>query len=610
MKATLEPARIVSLRRHRRRLARCVGALAGVAALGGCAEGPAESEVVRAVRLDPDTAYVMVNTTAQLRATARSASGKVLANAVLRWSSSDTTVATVSGTGLVLARSYGDASITATAEGATASSVVRVTGTPGVRVLSSGVATDTISAIVADPFVVEVRDARGLPLPGAAVVFRSTMEPLAAGQPLVHHLSLRRLDSTFDSWFIVTVPTDIAGRAAVQVRLGVRAAAAGLIVSVTAAGHTDTTHFTILPGNAANVRVTPRDSTTYIGNGYNLHATVMDRGDNLLADSITYSPSSGIEMSATAAFSATAEGRRFVVAAAGQATDTAWISVVPRGTLTAFRAGAANFPYDTAGFVLVALDGSQVRRIIPTNEQYHAHWMTSSWSPDGSTLVYSDIEDPSASYLSSRIHVYRDGQVTRLPENPAVEWETRPVFSRTGEWIYYTGPASGLLYSLWRVRPDGTGAEQVIPPQFSYYPIDASFSPDGSELVYGRRDVAEDSIYILDVQTRQARRLDVIGRDPQWAPNSDLIAFTASQGELYVVRSDGTGVRRVSLPSLWYEAARWSADGRYLITRTSVAYVPGPYPRPLELVNVETGERMPLSFTGRMWAPTWMRPAP
>src|SRR5437868_5762934 len=34
--------------------------------------------------------------------------------------------------------------------------------------------------------------------------------------------------------------------------------------------------------------------------------------------------------------------------------------------------------------------------------------------------------------------------------------------SRDGSWVYFTGLVSGKTWTLWRVRADGTGAEQLL----------------------------------------------------------------------------------------------------------------------------------------------------
>ena len=55
--------------------------------------------------------------------------------------------------------------------------------------------------------------------------------------------------------------------------------------------------------------------------------------------------------------------------------------------------------------------------------------------------------------------------------------------------------------------------------------------------------------------------------DPAWSPRADAIAFSSSRGEsdgIYLVRSDGSGMKRVSpLGDAYYPS--WSPDGRKLV---------------------------------------------
>src|SRR5207302_119598 len=67
---------------------------------------------VSAVSVSPPSATVSVGQTAQLTATPKDASGTPLSGRAVTWSSSDTTIARVSGSGLVTAIATGSATIT------------------------------------------------------------------------------------------------------------------------------------------------------------------------------------------------------------------------------------------------------------------------------------------------------------------------------------------------------------------------------------------------------------------------------------------------------------------------------------------------------------------
>ena len=82
---------------------------------------------VASVTVSPASASVAVAQTVQLTATPKDASGNVLTGRVVTWATSNAAVATVSSSGLVSGLVVGTATITATSEGQSGSSVITVT---------------------------------------------------------------------------------------------------------------------------------------------------------------------------------------------------------------------------------------------------------------------------------------------------------------------------------------------------------------------------------------------------------------------------------------------------------------------------------------------------
>src|SRR5213082_1098510 len=113
------------------------GVGAGTATITATSEGQSgTSDVtvtlapVASVTVTPSPASVAVGLTVQLTATPKDANGSPLSGRVVTWSSNNTAVATVNGSGLVSGVTAGSATITATSEGKTGTSAVTVT-TPG-----------------------------------------------------------------------------------------------------------------------------------------------------------------------------------------------------------------------------------------------------------------------------------------------------------------------------------------------------------------------------------------------------------------------------------------------------------------------------------------------
>lgn len=174
-------------------------------------------------------------------------------------------------------------------------------------------------------------------------------------------------------------------------------------------------------------------------------------------------------------------------------------------------------------------------------------------------------------------------------------------FSPDGQWIVFTSERDGEgdgQADIWRVRPDGSGLTRLTSDTSME---DAGvLSPDGTKLAYvsTRGGARTANIWVLDLKSRQARNLTGDGRTevpalmsghfrPAWSADSQWIAFSSDRGEkwagaesgagaghshptsLYVMRADGTGLRRVTnKPGTAYGAPKFSADGRKLVAYT------------------------------------------
>jgi len=113
------------------------GVAAGSATITATSEGKTGGAAVTvtqvpvaSVAVSPATASMLVGQTVQLTATPKDASGTTLSGRVVSWASSNTSVATVSSSGLVTGKAAGSATITATSEGKSGSAGVTVTAPP------------------------------------------------------------------------------------------------------------------------------------------------------------------------------------------------------------------------------------------------------------------------------------------------------------------------------------------------------------------------------------------------------------------------------------------------------------------------------------------------
>ncbi len=103
--------------------------------------------------------------------------------------------------------------------------------------------------------------------------------------------------------------------------------------------------------------------------------------------------------------------------------------------------------------------------------------------------------------------------------------------------------------------------------------VSPSFAPDSKRLVFTSSRNGTSQIYLTDVNGRPPKRLTWEGKynaAPVWSPQGDWIAFIGRSPEqtleLYVIKDDGTGLRRVTIGGSTIEdAPTWSPDGQSIL---------------------------------------------
>jgi DNA-binding winged helix-turn-helix (wHTH) protein/Tol biopolymer transport system component len=88
-------------------------------------------------------------------------------------------------------------------------------------------------------------------------------------------------------------------------------------------------------------------------------------------------------------------------------------------------------------------------------------------------------------------------------------------------------------------------------------------SPDGSTLLVASSDGDRDSLWNVQVPAGSLRRLltDVWVKSAAWSPDGRLVVYSQENGELYVIRSDGTGIRKLAEVGGSTDSLSWSPDG-------------------------------------------------
>ena len=121
------------------------------------------------------------------------------------------------------------------------------------------------------------------------------------------------------------------------------------------------------------------------------------------------------------------------------------------------------------------------------------------------------------------------------------------------------------------INPDGTGFRELTTgPNNSAFP---SMAPDGKRFVYRTFGPEGDGLKVMNIETNAAVMLTK-GYDnfPLWSPRGDLIMFTRlAQGEydIYTIRPDGTGLKRLTHSRGNDAHQAWSPDGEQIVVASS-----------------------------------------
>ena len=216
----------------------------------GTASVAVSSVPVASVTVAPATASPPVGQTVQLTATPQDASGNPLSGRVITWSSSSTTVATVSGSGLVTARAAGSATITATSEGQSGTAAITVPAPAPVASVSVSPASATLQIGQTVQLTATPKDANGNPLTGRTITWGSSNTAVA---------------TVTGSGLVTGV---VAGSAT---------------ITATSEGQSGTAAITVpAPAPVASVSVNPASASVQVGQTVQLVATPKDASGNPL----------------------------------------------------------------------------------------------------------------------------------------------------------------------------------------------------------------------------------------------------------------------------------------------------------------------------------------
>jgi Tol biopolymer transport system component len=195
-----------------------------------------------------------------------------------------------------------------------------------------------------------------------------------------------------------------------------------------------------------------------------------------------------------------------------------------------------------------------------------------SFSPDGRRLVAANYPGPSAAELKTELAELdlESGEARWLDPNPGLEWLAS--YSADGRWVIYNSSRTGGS-DLYRVRlADGRVERLTEDPRYEAH---AQASGDGRRILFHRQIAGADyGLAILDVPTSKVMELPGTEREeayPAWSHDEAWIAYSSDAGQevgkpdIYLMRSDGSGLRRLTAHPDKDAYATFEPDGRAII---------------------------------------------
>lgn len=244
------------------------------------------------------------------------------------------------------------------------------------------------------------------------------------------------------------------------------------------------------------------------------------------------------------------------------------------GELVFSSVRSARGPYRFYDLYLMRPDGTRMRRITrgPAFERYP------TWSPDGKWIAYVSDRSKPGNDGAYDIYVMRPNG-TGLRRVTHDRWvDDQLAWSPDGRRLVFSSSRASGTFGLSVINVNGTGYRRLTRDVGAV----PAWSPDGSTIAYQRYNPAAgtsglDELWLMNSDGSNQRQLTFPpqnreissqnGHDlmPDWSPGGDEIAFSRSyrgRTDIYAIRADGGGLRRLTNKSGQHTWPAWSPDDK------------------------------------------------
>lgn len=200
-----------------------------------------------------------------------------------------------------------------------------------------------------------------------------------------------------------------------------------------------------------------------------------------------------------------------------------------------------------------------------------------AWSPDGRRVVVTTRVGTGPTAITSAFIVDADGQNRRelVSGLPSMQL---PAWSPDGHLSFAVPADTG--FTLVIADRDGNGRKSLVPngPAFQ---SDPAWSPDGKKIVFKGADTRPsrggdgNRLYVVNSDGTGLKQILANAAEvqrPTFSPDGSQILFVDNRDkntDLYVMRTDGSNERRLTTDPAFDEWPSWSPDGRTLLFQRS-----------------------------------------
>ncbi len=201
------------------------------------------------------------------------------------------------------------------------------------------------------------------------------------------------------------------------------------------------------------------------------------------------------------------------------------------------------------------------------------------WSPSGHRIAFWGLPDPGTGQRDILTIPADGGEAVPVTNDPQLDWS--PAWAPDGKFLYFASDRGGSM-NLWRAPIDEGTGEVTGPLQALTTPSASSdeltIAQTGGQIAYSasnnqlnvHRIAIDPSSMTVDGADVPVTSGSTLFWDPEVSPDGSLVVMRnmTGQEDLYIVKSDGTDLRKITDDAPKDRGPKWSPDGKRIVFYT------------------------------------------